>query len=135
MSSAMNGVVFQMSTISTAHIAVSTLAVQAILWSIRPRFSSMSLMMPNWSLSIHAHILAETIVGIAQGIRMAARTMPRPRNSALSTSATIRPSTVSSETEMIAKRNVFQTAFHQAGSTSVPRQIDLARARACARSR
>ena len=31
MSSAMNGVVFQMSTISTAIIAVSALAVQAIL--------------------------------------------------------------------------------------------------------
>ena len=34
----------------------------------------MSLMMPNWSLSIHAHILAETMVGIAQGMRIAART-------------------------------------------------------------
>ena len=54
-------------------------------------------MMPNWSFSIQAHILAETMVGIAQGTRMAARTMPRPRNSAFSTSATIMPMTVSSD--------------------------------------
>ena len=83
----------------------------------------MSLIMPNWSLKSQAQSLAETMVGIAQGIRMAARTMARPLNSALSTSATIRPSTVSTETEMMAKRKVFQTAFHQAGSTSVPRQM------------
>ena len=82
----------------------------------------MSLMMPNWSLNIHAQSLAETMVGIAQGIRIAARTSARPLNSAFSTSATIRPSTVSIDTEMMAKRKVFQTAFHQAGSTSVPRQ-------------
>ena len=82
----------------------------------------MSLTMPNWSLNSHAQSLAETMVGIAQGIRIAARTMARPLNSALRTSATIRPSTVSIETEMIAKRKVFQTAFHQAGSTRVPRQ-------------
>ncbi len=82
----------------------------------------MSLTMPNWSLNSQAQSLAETMVGIAQGIRIAARTRPRPLNSAFSTSATIRPSTVSIETEMMAKRKVFQTAFHQAGSTSVPRQ-------------
>ena len=76
--SAMNGVVFQMSTIRTAYIAVSTLAVQAIFWSMIPRLISMSLTMPNWSLKSHAQSLAETMVGIAQGMRMAARTIERP---------------------------------------------------------
>ena len=116
----MNGVVFQMSTTSTASIAVSPEAVQAILWSMRWRCSRMSLMMPNWSFSIQPHILAETIVGMAQGMRMAARTMPRPLNSALSTSATTMPNTVSSTTETTAKRTVFQTAFHHCGSASTP---------------
>ena len=78
----------------------------------------MSLTMPNWSLSIQAHILAETMVGIAQGMRIAARTMPRPTNSALSTSATTRPRTVSIDHRDDGERTVFQTAFHQAGSTS-----------------
>ena len=66
----------------------------------------MSLTMPNWSLKSHAQSLADTMVGIAHGIRIAARTRPRPTNSALSTSATISPSTVSIVTEMIAKRKV-----------------------------
>ena len=48
-------------------------------------------MMPNTSLNIHAHICAETTVGIAQGIRTAARSRPRPRNWALSASAMPRP--------------------------------------------
>ena len=78
-------------------------------------------MMPNWSFSIHAHILAETMVGIAQGMRMAARTRPRPLNSALSTSATIEAEDRSrAMTEMTVKRTVFQTACHQTGSTSRP---------------
>ena len=77
-------------------------------------------MMPNWSFSIHAHIFAETIVGIAQGIRIAARTRPRPRNSALRTSATTRPRIVSQVTEISVNLTVFQTARHQTGSTSSP---------------
>ena len=76
------------------------MAVQAIFVLIRPSLSSMSLRMPNWSFSIHSHIFAETMVGIAQGIRIAARTMPRPLNSALRTSATIMPNIVSSVTEI-----------------------------------
>ena len=80
----------------------------------------MSLMMPNWSLSIHPHILAETIVGIAQGMRIAARTRPRPRNLALSTSATTMPRIVSQVTEITVNRTVFQTACHQSGSASSP---------------
>lgn len=116
----MKGVVFQTSTINTAIMAVSGLAVQAIFSPIRPRPMSMSLRMPNWSLSIQAHIFAETMVGIAQGIRIAARTSPRPGNCALSTKATIRPSAVSILTERTVNLSVFQTAFHQAGSASRP---------------
>ncbi len=117
MSSAMNGVVFQTSTIRTATIAVSGLAVQAIFWLIRPRLRKMSFKMPNWSLSIQAHILADTMVGMAQGIKMAARTRPRPGKLAFSTSATIRPSTVSIETDRRVNRSVFQTA-------PPPRRVD-----------
>ena len=65
------------------------------------------------------------MVGMAQGIRMAARTRPLPLNSAFSTRATMRPRTVSKKTDTTEKRTVFQTAFHQAGSTSVPRQTTL----------
>ncbi|MNT52646.1 hypothetical protein D3C72_1896800 [compost metagenome] len=117
----MKGVVFQISTISTACMAVSAVAVQATFWLNRPRRRPRSFRMPNWSFSIQLHILAETMVGIAQGMRMAARTMLRPRNSALSTSATIMPRMASKNTDVAAKRRVFHTAFHQAGSTSKPR--------------
>lgn len=74
----MKGVVFQISTISTAVIAVSGLAVHATFCVSRPRFMPMSFRIPNWSFSIHAHIFAETMVGIAQGISTAARTSERP---------------------------------------------------------
>jgi len=114
-------VVFHTSTINTAHIAVSVLAVHAIFWSTAPTRSSTSLMMTYWSFSIHAHILVDTMVGIDQGIRMAARTSPRPLNSAFRTSATTRPETVSMVTETTENRTVFQAAFHHAGSTNVPR--------------
>ena len=43
--------------------------------------------MPNTSLNIHAHICAETTVGIAHGISTAARRMPRPPKWALSARA------------------------------------------------
>ena len=85
-----------------------------------PIFINTSLTIPNWSLSIQLHIFAETMVGIAQGIKIAARTKPRPLNSAFNTKATIIPKMASKVTETTAKRTVFQTAFHQAGSTRVP---------------
>ncbi|MNE80455.1 hypothetical protein D3C80_1770240 [compost metagenome] len=121
MSNAMKGVVFQISTIRTATIAVSGLAVHAILWEISPRLRNRSFKIPNWSFSIHAHICAETMVGMAHGTRMAARTRPRPLNSAFSTSATIRPRTVSKLTERMVNFSVFRTAPHQAGSANRPR--------------
>src|SRR5882757_4761739 len=95
----MNGVVFQTSTITTAHIAVSALAVQATGEEMTCRRISTSLMTPNWSCSIQPHILAETMVGIAHGTSTAARTMARPLKSALSTRATTVPRMVSSTTE------------------------------------
>src|SRR5690349_10692388 len=106
MRSAMNGVVFQTSTSTTAHIAVSGFAVQAtgeeMIWSA----IKISLSTPNWSCSIQPHILAETMVGIAQGIRTAARTMARPLNSAFSTNATMVPRTVSIETDTTENQTV-----------------------------
>ena len=76
----MNGVVFQTSTMITATSAVSGEAVHAIGALIRPSASRTSLITPNTSLNIHAHICADTTVGIAQGISTAARSRPRPRN-------------------------------------------------------
>ena len=79
-------------------------------------------MIPNWSLSIQAHILAETTVGIAQGTSTAARTQPRPGKSAFSTRAMAMPSTVSSVTEAAAKISVLASARHQVGSARMPYQ-------------
>ena len=114
----MNGVVFQTSTRITASRAVSGEAVQAIGWSIRPIASSTWLITPNTSWNIHDHIWAETTVGIAQGIRTAARSRPRPRRCASSASAMPRPRMVSTVTEIAVNTSVFQTAFHQSGSWS-----------------
>ena len=77
-------------------------------------------MTPNWSCSIQFHILAETMVGIAQGMRMTARMRPRPGKAALRMSATTMPSTVSRETETRVNHTVFQTECHQSGSVSSP---------------
>ena len=114
----MNGVVFQTSTRITASSAVSGDAVQAIGLSIRPIAIRTWLITPNTSLNIHAHICAETTVGIAQGISTAARSRPRPRKCAFSASAMPRPSMVSMVNEITVNTSVFQTAFHQSGSCS-----------------
>src|SRR2546421_7105678 len=99
----MNGVVFQTSTMITAIIDRSGLAVHASGCEMNPSFINASLMIPNWSLSIQLHILAETIVGTAHGISTAVRTKPRPGNEALRTRAMTIPKTVSKVTEMIVK--------------------------------
>jgi hypothetical protein len=65
---------------TTAHNAVSALAVQAMGAEMAPSRSSASLMTPNWSCSIQFHMRAETTVGIAQGMRTMARMSPRPGN-------------------------------------------------------
>ncbi len=61
---------------SVRHHAVSGLAVQAIFSPIKPRPSSMSLRMPNWVVSIQAHILAGDDSRDRPGDRIAARTSP-----------------------------------------------------------
>jgi len=95
----MKGVVFQTSTATTVQSAKSGSAVQASLLASRPASTSHWLMTPNWSCSIQPHILAETMVGIAQGTSTAARTQARPLNSWFSSIATARPSAVSSVTD------------------------------------
>ncbi len=116
----MKGVVFQMSTIITAIMAVSADAIHATGADSRPSFIPRSLITPNWSLSIQPHILALTMVGMAHGISTAARTRPRKGKSMFSTSAMAMPSTVSTLTVTRVKRTVFQTAFHQPESASRP---------------
>ena len=74
----MNGVVFHTSTRTTAHIAVSGWRSRRSASTMMCSDISMSLMTPNWSCSIQPHILAETMVGMAQGTSTAARTMARP---------------------------------------------------------
>src|SRR5450631_3745284 len=109
----MNGVVFQTSTSTTAHSANAGSAVQAMLWSMMPALRSIAFITPNWSCMIQAHILADTMVGIAHGTSTAARTNERPLNSALSTSANTTPRIVSSTTETIANLNVLVIATPQ----------------------
>ena len=77
----MKGVVFHTSTATTVQSAYSGWAVQAILSAIRPKSTSHWLMMPNWSCSIQPHILADTMVGMAQGTSTAVRTKVRPLKS------------------------------------------------------
>ena len=120
----MKGVVFQTSTAMTEGSASAESAVQASRVSITPRPSSISLITPYWSLSIQPHIWAETTVGIAQGIRTAARRMPRPGMWALSVSATATPSTTSRATEKTLKTRVFQTDRHHSPSTRTPCQLN-----------
>ena len=97
-------------------------ASQAIGVAISPSCIRVWFTTPNWSCSIQAHILAETTVGIAQGISTAARNRARPGNSAFITRARITPSTTSMATDPAAKTRVFQTAFHHSGSVSRPYQ-------------
>ena len=75
-------------------------------------------MTPYWSFSIQLHILAETTVGIAQGMSTAARSSPRPGMWAFSVSAMTMPIAVSSATEMTVKNSVLPTALHQSGSSN-----------------
>ena len=70
-------------------------------------------MTPNWSCSIQPHILADTMVGIAQGTSTAVRTKARPRNSWLSSMATPSPASVSSATETIEKVKVLRIELPQ----------------------
>jgi len=64
--------------------------------------------------------LAETTVGMAQGMRMAALTRPRPGRWTSRVSAMTRPKMVSRTTEKTVKIRVLPTARHQSGSDEFP---------------
>src|SRR3546814_20121244 len=74
-------------------------------------------------ICIQAHILAETTVGIAQGISTAARNRPRPGRWASRVSAMTRPSSVSRETETTAKTTVLPTARPHSRSSARSRSL------------
>ena len=82
-------------------------------WLIQPICSSRVLMTPNWSFNIQPHILAETMVGMAQGTSTMVRTKARPLNSRLSNMATPKPVRVSSSTETVAKQKVLRIEIPQ----------------------
>ena len=63
------------------------------------------------SSKISFHISAETIVGMAQGTRMPARTTPRPRKALAMISAIATPRTVSRRTQTMVMNVVFRNAF------------------------
>ena len=89
-SSAMNGVVFQTSAITTADRAGHVDDVHAMC------VPNTLFRMPCGS-KMTTHSLDVTAVGIAQGIRMAARTMARPRKARFIISAKPMPMTVSND--------------------------------------
>ena len=63
------------------------------------------------SSKISFHISAETMVGMAHGTRMPARTMPRPRKALDMMRAITTPSTVSKMTQTMVKKVVLRNAF------------------------
>ena len=59
------------------------------------------------------HISAETIVGIAHGTKMPARTIPRPRNALAMIRAIATPITVSKSTHTMVMKVVLRKAFQK----------------------
>src|SRR4029450_8390683 len=98
-SSAMNGVVFQTSAMTTANRAGHCEPVHRILVWSRALAGPGKEQMKNQSLAV-------TAVGIAQGTRTLARSSPRPRKARLITSAIHMPSTTSMVTEATVKKIV-----------------------------
>jgi hypothetical protein len=75
------------------------------IWVPRIRFITPA------SSKISFHIRAETMVGMAQGTRMPARTTPRPRKALAMIRAIATPRTVSKATQMMVMNVVFRKAF------------------------
>ncbi len=100
----MNGAVFQVSAMTMAQNDEPVSASQRIWW---PRI----LFITPLASKINFHISAETMVGIAHGTRMPARTMPRPLNALAMISAMITPRTVSRITQTMVIRLVLMKAF------------------------
>lgn len=102
----MNGAVFHTSAMTTAQKAGLSSASQRI-WVPRMRFITPA------SSKISFHIRAETMVGMAHGTRMPARTTPRPRKALAMISAIATPMIVSRITHTMVKSVVFQKAFQK----------------------
>src|SRR5699024_613039 len=100
----MNGAVFHTSAITTAQNSGGPSAVHRMCWS-------MTLFITPASLKIRFHISADTIVGIAHGTRIPARTNARPRNALAMINAIATPSTVSSKTQIRVNSEVLMKAF------------------------
>ena len=71
------------------------------------------------SSKISFHISAETIVGIAHGTRMPARTMPRPLKALAMISAIATPITVSKSTQTTVNNEVLMNAFQNRSMRAV----------------
>ena len=102
----MNGAVFQVSAMTIAQneapeSANHKISLPMILF-ITPDESKMSF-----------HISAETIVGIAHGTKMPARTIPRPRNAFAMIRAIATPITVSKITHTMVMKVVLRKAFQK----------------------
>ena len=106
-SSAMNGVVFQTSAITTANREGQVSPVQSS--GLTPKKPSSRLAMPS-KAKMKNQSLAVTAVGIAHGTRMAARTRPRPRKVRFMIVANHSPSTISIATDTTVKNRVTQSA-------------------------
>src|SRR5215203_4482610 len=102
----MNGAVFHTSAITIAQNEAPVSANQRISW---PRILFIT---PEES-KISFHISAETMVGIAHGTKMPARTTPRPLKALAMMSAIATPSTVSSSTQTIVIIVVLRKAFQK----------------------
>jgi hypothetical protein len=98
-SSAMNGVVFQTSAMTTANRAGHCEPVHRILVLNRLLATPVNAKMKN-------HSLAVTAVGIDQGTRTLARSSPRPLKARAITSAIHMPRTTSITTEATVKKMV-----------------------------
>ena len=109
----MKGVVFHTSTPTTVHSAQDGSAVKAIFLAMTPQSTRYWFTRPNWSCRIQPHILADTMVGIAQGTSTAVRTSVRPLNSWFSSMATPRPHKVSRITDTIENLKVLAIATPQ----------------------
>ena len=103
-SSPMKGAVFQTSAITIAQNDAPESASQRI-WVPRTRFITPA------SSKISFHIRADTMVGMAQGTRMPARTMPRPRKALAMIRAIATPRMVSRITQTMVMKVVFRNAF------------------------
>ncbi len=116
--SATNGVVFQTSARITGTHAVPASMNHTIGACKTPTLTSTVFTIPDCPSNMKRHRSPATTVGMAQGIRTAARTRPRPRKARFKASASQRPTTSSSPTLVTAKNKVCPSAPQNRGSLS-----------------